>query len=170
MPPIVGRPSALCSLLLIVSTGNTGIHIATPALAPATVTALRLNSPCGFPETGSLGVIVRFMYSYVAKYAAEPGPSLARVMAEPLNTLLRPPSLYNCRTTSMPPLYFGFSPGPNCFWPWIWRRTLTRSKGAVMSVMGIAEKKPAVETWAMLNGVSAEVCGEKERTRVLPTS
>lgn len=36
--------------------------------------------------------------------------------------------------------------------------------------MGMAEKKPAVEIWAMVKGVSAEVCGEKERTRDFPTS
>ena len=34
----------------------------------------------------------------------------------------------------------------------------------------MAEKKPAAETWAMLKGVFASVCGEKERTRDLPTS
>jgi len=36
--------------------------------------------------------------------------------------------------------------------------------------MGMAEKKPAVAIWGMVKGVEAEVWGEKERTRVLPTS
>jgi len=39
-----------------------------------------------------------------------------------------------------------------------------------MSVMGIAEKKPAAETWAMVKGWLGEVAGEKRRTRDLPTS
>ena len=39
-----------------------------------------------------------------------------------------------------------------------------------MSVMGMAERKPAVEIWAMVKGVWGVVCGEKERTRDLPTS
>ena len=39
-----------------------------------------------------------------------------------------------------------------------------------MRVMGIAEKKPAAEIWAMVKGVWAEVEGEKERTRDFPTS
>ena len=34
----------------------------------------------------------------------------------------------------------------------------------------MAEKKPAVDIWAIENGVSGEVLGEKERTRFLPTS
>jgi len=39
-----------------------------------------------------------------------------------------------------------------------------------MRVIGMAEKKPAVEIWAMVKGVEASVWGEKERTRFLPTS
>ena len=76
--------------------------------------------------------------------------------------------LYSWRTTSTPPAYFCFSPGASCFWPWIWRRTLTRSKGAVMSVMGIAEKKPAAETWATVYWLLCTVV--KEETSCLPTS
>ena len=47
--------------------------------------------------------------------------------------------------------------------------TFTRSKGAVMSVMGIAEKKPAAEVWPIVRGVVAEV-EVVERTIVLPRS
>ncbi len=46
-----------------------------------------------------------------------------------------------------------------------------------MSVIGMAEKKPAREIWAIVNGggcgvvmVVVVVCGEKVRTRDLPTS
>ena len=34
----------------------------------------------------------------------------------------------------------------------------------------MAEKKPAVEIWAMVKGVWGSVEGEKDRTRDLPTS
>ena len=37
-------------------------------------------------------------------------------------------------------------------------------------VMGMAEKKPAAEIWAIVNGVLGVVSGEKERTSDLPTS
>lgn len=47
--------------------------------------------------------------------------------------------------------------------------TLTRSKGAVMAVMGMAEKKPAAEIWAMEKEPSAEV-PVVLRTMVLPRS
>jgi hypothetical protein len=36
--------------------------------------------------------------------------------------------------------------------------------------MGMAEKKPAAEIWAMVKGWEGEVAGEKERTMDLPTS
>lgn len=39
-----------------------------------------------------------------------------------------------------------------------------------MAVMGIAEKKPAAETWAMDRVPSGEITGETERTRFLPRS
>lgn len=39
-----------------------------------------------------------------------------------------------------------------------------------MIVIGMAEKKPAAEIWAIENGVLGLVAGEKERTRDLPTS
>lgn len=41
VPPIVGRPAALCNLDLTVSMGKTGIHMATPAAPPAATTAGR---------------------------------------------------------------------------------------------------------------------------------
>jgi hypothetical protein len=37
-------------------------------------------------------------------------------------------------------------------------------------VIGMAEKKPAAEIWAMERGVVVEVPGEKLRTSFLPTS
>lgn len=40
----------------------------------------------------------------------------------------------------------------------------------MIRVIGMAEKKPAVEIWAMLKGVLGEVEGEKVRTRDFPTS
>lgn len=39
-----------------------------------------------------------------------------------------------------------------------------------MRVMGMAEKKPAADIWAMVKGVCELVVGEKDRTRDLPTS
>src|SRR5271156_2366821 len=107
-PPTVGLPSADCSRDFTMSRGKTGIHMATPAAPPAAMTAGRLRAPVAFPSA-SFGLKLRLTYSYIAKYAAEPGPSLASVIALPRNTDLMPPSLYNCRTTSKPPLYFGFS-------------------------------------------------------------
>lgn len=115
--------------------GNTGIHIAIPAAAPAHVIAGKLKFPLGLPIAGSTGANLLLMYSYVAKYIAEPGPSLANIAKEPLNTDRTPPSLYNCRTISAPLLYFDFCPGANYSWPCICSRTLTRLNGAVMSVM-----------------------------------
>jgi hypothetical protein len=46
------------------------------------------------------------------------------------------------------PAYFGFSPGAGF---WIWRSTFTRSIGAVMMVIGTAEKAPAPEICAIVN-------------------
>lgn len=92
VPPIVGRPSALCSRDFMVSMGKTGIHMAIPAAPPAATTAGRDSSPVTLPFS-SFGVRDRFVYSYVAKYAAEPGPSRARVIALPRKTLRMPPSL-----------------------------------------------------------------------------
>jgi hypothetical protein len=82
-PLNVGFPGALCNLDFTVSTGNTGSHIATPAVAPAAITAGKLNVP-GKPVTGSLGVNFLFTISYAAKYAADPGASLASVINVPL--------------------------------------------------------------------------------------
>ncbi len=62
VPAMVGRPSADCSRDLIVSTGKTGIHMATPAAPPATSTAGRLSWPVAFPSA-SLGVRLRLTYS-----------------------------------------------------------------------------------------------------------
>ena len=164
-PPKVGLPGILCNLDLTVSTGNTGNHIATPAVAPAAITAGKLNVP-GNPVTGSLGVNLRFTTSYAAKYAALPGASLASVMNVPLYTLRMPPSLKSCRAQSEELLYFSLPSGPGF---WIWRSTFTRSMGAVTTVMGTAEKAPAVEICAMENWPS-EGTVEKRRTRFLPRS
>ena len=57
--------------------------MATPAPAPAHVTAVRLSLPLASPVTGSRGVSTFLMYSYAAKYAADPGPSRASVAADP---------------------------------------------------------------------------------------
>jgi hypothetical protein len=61
-PPIVGLPGILCSLDFTVSTGKTGSHMATPAVAPAAMTAGRLNFP-GSPVSGSFGVNVLLIAS-----------------------------------------------------------------------------------------------------------
>ena len=62
VPPIVGLPSALCNLDLIVSIGKTGIHMAMPAQPPAAMTAGRDNWPVAFPFA-SFGVSDLLTYS-----------------------------------------------------------------------------------------------------------
>lgn len=105
------------------SGGMANVHMATPAVPPAKITAPRFRSAGEDPT----GVNDFFVTSYAAKYlvsrlvflhptvcsllthktyAALPGPSRASVAAVPRKMLRMPPSLYKCRITSNTPLYF----------------------------------------------------------------
>ncbi|KAH3668773.1 hypothetical protein OGAPHI_002528 [Ogataea philodendri] len=91
---------------------------------------------------------------------AEPGPSLAKVAAEPLKMVLIPPCLYRLET--------------------VWANEtlaaevcitiLTRSNGAAISVVGIALKNPAALICDIVRGEFRGSKPETAQTSFFPTS
>lgn len=115
--------------------------MATPAIPPAIQVFVTLNS-------SSPGLAKVFLVtSYAAKYSALPGPSLANVAKDPLKSDCMPPS----RTSHL-------AADTNVDLPVVCKTTLTRSVGAITSVVGIAEINPVVANWKVLSGCSDNTC------------
>ena len=64
------------------------------------------------PKRESINILADSIRRSMTTHAALPGPSLAKVAPVPRKILLNPPSLYNCRTTSIGPEYEGPAPAP----------------------------------------------------------
>mmetsp|Transcript_25988 Transcript_25988/g.83587 ORF Transcript_25988/g.83587 Transcript_25988/m.83587 type:complete len:243 (-) Transcript_25988:300-1028(-) len=138
--PLYVPSGAVCSRDLTVSGAMAMTQLKMPARPPA----VRMASGGTSLTLPPAGVSDRFMPSYTPKYAMEPSPSRTSVAAEPRNTERMPPSRYRCLTTSTGPFSSG-CPGCAWPWPWIWRTHLIRSPGAIMAVVGTAERPPAME-------------------------